>query len=159
MVRSLFRNILYFTCMIAILAPSPGGEKGPHLVLRDSEARGIINTLNSTLVSASLAPHAETLFSTTLSPAALFAHSMSNAPSSITILFKLDHAASAVSMGVASVLSVTQARDLAPFQPCCPLSWKTVHHKVLLMSPNADYAAIPFPMPPLGQHVTPGLLP
>ena len=47
--------------MIAILAPSPGGEKGPHLVLRDSEARGIINTLNSTLVSASLAPHAETL--------------------------------------------------------------------------------------------------
>lgn len=61
MVRSLFRNILYFTCMIAILAPSPGGEKGPHLVLRDSEARGIINTLNSTLVSASLAPHAETL--------------------------------------------------------------------------------------------------
>ena len=120
MVRSLFRNILYFTCMIAILAPSPGGEKGPHLVLRDSEARGIINTLNSTLVSASLAPHAETLFSTTLSPAALFAHSMSNAPSSITILFKLGHAASTVSMGVASVLSVNSGQRFGPFPALLP---------------------------------------
>ena len=122
--------------MIAILAPSPGGEKGPHLVLTNREARGVINTLNSTLVSASLAPHAKTLSSTTLSPAALFPHSMSNTPSSITILFKLDHAASAVSVGVASVLSVTQARDLAPFQPCCPLSRKRVSHPTLIMPPT-----------------------
>ena len=76
-------------------------------MVKESEARG--DTLNSKLVSAGLVPHANTLSPPMRSPAALFGSlRTSKTESSITALSRLAHAASAISVGVASLFSVTR---------------------------------------------------